>query len=172
MGRQSERLVEDPTLVIGRVGSSCGNIHLTSGPAWITDNALFASWVNPAISLEYLALFLEQRHINELSGGTGQPYVNKELLSHLPIPVPSLTEQKRIVRKTNQLLAVSKRVEDAIGRGIGQSSGLESAILTKAFRGQLVPQDPNEEPASALLERLGAERTNQTQMGEMSHGRK
>jgi type I restriction enzyme S subunit len=71
------------------------------------------------------------------------------------IPLPPLTEQHRIVAEVERRLSVVAEVEAAVDTNLARAERLRQAILKRAFEGQLVPQDPDDEPASALLEQIG-----------------
>ncbi|MET4677730.1 restriction endonuclease subunit S [Luteibacter sp. PvP120] len=75
----------------------------------------------------------------------------------LQIPLPSRDEQTEIVRRVEQLFAFADQLEAKIATAKQRIDTLTQSILAKAFRGELVPQDPNDEPASVLLERIRAE---------------
>ena len=79
-------------------------------------------------------------------------------VSALPIPLPPLAEQRRIVAEVERRLSIVKQGEAAVEEGLARVEGLRQSILKQAFSGKLVPQDPGDEPASALLERIRAER--------------
>lgn len=74
------------------------------------------------------------------------------------VPFPPLAEQYEIVRTVKSLLVRSSSMARAMDEAVRQVVVVQSAILAKAFRGELVPQDPNDEPASVFLERMRAER--------------
>ena len=74
------------------------------------------------------------------------------------MPLPPLAEQQRIVAEVERRLSVVDQMEAAVGSGLKRAERLRQAILKRAFEGRLVPQDPNDEPASVLLERIRAER--------------
>jgi type I restriction enzyme S subunit len=74
---------------------------------------------------------------------------------HMALPLPPLPEQKEIVRRVEALFAFADRIEARVASMQKTVERLTPATLAKAFRGELVPQDPNDEPASALLERFG-----------------
>lgn len=84
--------------------------------------------------------------------------ISKAKLSALPIPICSPAEQLEIVRLIKVHFARANQLEAEAARACAQLGRLEFAILAKAFRGELVPQDPNDEPASVLLERIRAQR--------------
>jgi type I restriction enzyme S subunit len=81
----------------------------------------------------------------------------KDLLE-IPIPNPSQTEVAEIVRRVEQLFAFADQLEAKVASAKTRIDHLTQSILAKAFRGELVPQDPNDEPASVLLERIKAQR--------------
>ena len=84
--------------------------------------------------------------------------INQTVLRSLPVPLPPLREQKHVVgRLANTLRSVELASTELI-RQLNRATSLRQSILERAFRGLLVPQDPNDEPASVLVERIGAER--------------
>ena len=72
----------------------------------------------------------------------------------IPIPLPPLAEQRRIVAEVERRLSVVQEVEAVIAANLARAERLRQSILKQAFEGKLVPQDPNDEPASVLLERI------------------
>jgi type I restriction enzyme S subunit len=84
--------------------------------------------------------------------------INKSMLSGLPILLPPNDEQAEIVRRVEALFSYADRMQARYADAQAQVERLTPSLLAKAFRGQLVPQDPNDEPASVLLERIRAER--------------
>ncbi len=86
--------------------------------------------------------------------GTAQPTLPLGALRTIPVSLPTLAEQQEIVRRVEDLFAFADRIEARLATAQKTVERLTPATLGKAFRGELVPQDPNEEPASALLERL------------------
>jgi type I restriction enzyme, S subunit len=110
----------------------------------------------------YLARYLEspigQGWMKDRYFGMAMPRINVEDARAIPVPVAPLEEQREIARRLD---AVQRRRHSAlveIQRGIAEANRLDQSILAKAFRGELVEQDPAEEPASALLERIRATR--------------
>ena len=87
--------------------------------------------------------------------------INKSLLSALPIVIPPAEEQSEIVRRIEVLFAYADRIEARYQNALTRVEQLTPTLLSKAFRGELVPQDPNDEPVSVLLERIRAERAAQ-----------
>jgi type I restriction enzyme S subunit len=158
-GQHNQSLIDYPTLVVGRVGAQCGNVHLSLGPAWITDNAIYASQISPEIDLQFAVLLLRSKNLNELAGGSGQPYVSQTILNAIKLALPSVKEQKEIVRRVEHAFTWINHLTSDATNARKLIDHLDQAVLAKAFRGELVPQDPSDEPASVLLERIRAERT-------------
>ena len=88
----------------------------------------------------------------------GQANVNGTKLAAMPIAIPPLAEQHRIVAEVDRRLSVIQQAEAAVEANLARADRLRQSILKQAFSGRLVPQDPNDEPASVLLERIRAER--------------
>ena len=92
--------------------------------------------------------------LNEAAYGGGKPGLNLQNIRELIIGLPSLHEQQEIVRRVAALFAIADRIEARLATAQKTIDRLTPATLAKAFRGQLVPQDPNDEPAINLLQRL------------------
>lgn len=92
------------------------------------------------------------------SDGVSQSNINATKLAAFTFGLPNVGEQQEIVRRVEDLLAASRALESCVRRTSDVVASLVSAVLGKAFRGELVPQDPNDEPASVMLERLRAKR--------------
>jgi type I restriction enzyme S subunit len=99
-----------------------------------------------------------RRELLRLAYGAGKPGLNLENLRTLVVAMPPVEEQARLENETERLLSTAITVESSIQRQVDKSTRIRSGILQQAFTGQLVPQDPTDEPASALLERIRAER--------------
>lgn len=84
----------------------------------------------------------------------GQKTINKTSLFELGVPLPSVSEQTEIIRRVETLFAFADRLETRYTAARAQVEKLTPSLLAKAFRGELVPQNPNDEPASLLLSRL------------------
>lgn len=103
--------------------------------------------------------------IERLAPATAQKNINLAILSEIPIRIPSVEEQSEIVRRVEKLFAFADRLEERLSQAQAAVQKLTPALLAKAFRGELVPQDPNDEPASELLKRLQESRTESTKPG-------
>jgi len=98
MGYSSEWNVDAPRiLTIGRVGEYCGVVHIASGKAWITDNALYAKeWLLPEVSLRFVGAFLAYFDLNRFRRMAGQPLVTQGMINEHSIPIPNPKEQEEI----------------------------------------------------------------------------
>lgn len=103
-----------------------------------------------------------QRALNTNATGSTVTGIQAARLKELEIIVPSLEEQCEIVRRVEKLFALADRLEERLSQAQAAVQKLTPALLAKAFRGELVPQDPNDEPASELLKRLQESRTEST----------
>jgi type I restriction enzyme, S subunit len=100
-------------------------------------------------------------YIREVNHGATRDGINTEQLLGMPVALPPLAEQQRIVAEIERRLSVVAEVEAAVTANLKRAERLRQAILKRAFEGKLVPQDPSDEPASALLERIRREREKQ-----------
>jgi type I restriction enzyme S subunit len=109
----------------------------------------------------YLKCFLLKNYneIRKLAVGGVQPNLNLSIIKKTLFPVPPTTkEQNLIVAEIETRLLVCDKIEENINQSLLQAEALRQSILKKAFEGKLVPQDPNDEPANVLLERIRAEK--------------
>lgn len=90
--------------------------------------------------------------------GIGIIHLTAKLLRTWPIPLAPIKEQCAIIAKLETAIKVARNLEISAQQSSSEVSQLDQSILAKAFRGELVPQDPNDEPASVLLERIQTER--------------
>jgi type I restriction enzyme S subunit len=118
--------------------------------------------INTSLAPSYLYFWmLSERFTDWASNGESRtvlPKINKAQLYQIPVPVAPLPEQHEIVRRVETLFAFADRLEARLNAARGQVERLTPALLAKAFRGELVPQDPADEPAAELLKRLAAQR--------------
>lgn len=106
----------------------------------------------------YMNSEVAQRNVADNQVGVAQQHFNVGSMKKMPINLPPLEEQTEIVRRVEQLFAFADQLEAKVNEARTRIDRLTQSILAKAFRGELVPQDPNDEPASVLLERIQAQR--------------
>lgn len=143
------------------------------GRGWVWE-----SQVSPCITQNhvfrattYLGFEHHAKYISHWGNSFGQKYfdtegkqttnlasINKTVLSNFPIPLTSLEEQAQIISILESSFLVIDRFESDLEKGLAQAEMLRQSILKKAFSGQLVLQDPTDEPASELLKRIQGEK--------------
>jgi type I restriction enzyme S subunit len=136
-GYHNAFVAENPTIVIGRVGALCGNVYLTSGRAWITDNAIYATQTPSAVSMKFVEITFRQAGLNKRAAGSGQPFVNQRMLNETVVPLPPLAEQTRIVAEVERRLSVVEELESVVSANLQRATRLRQSILHKAFTGEL-----------------------------------
>jgi type I restriction enzyme S subunit len=170
-GHHNQWLSEEQSIIVGRVGAQCGNVHLAPSHSWITDNAIYTSWKTNHIYLKFFYYLLGNFKLNELAGGSGQPYISQTILNPLLIPLPPLNEQRRIVAKIEALKARSQRVKEELEAIPALLDQFRQSVLAAAFRGDLTAdwreKNPDVEPASVLLERIRVERRRRWEEAEL-----
>ncbi|MBC8394338.1 MAG: restriction endonuclease subunit S [Deltaproteobacteria bacterium] len=157
-GYHNEGNVEDETIVIGRVGYYCGSVHLTPKQSWITDNAFITSFSKENISIGFLLILLKATDLRVNDSSTAQPVISGQKIYPIEVLLPPLMEQKEIVLCVEALFSVADQLEAKLVEVQKRVDNLTASIFSKAFKGELVPQDPNDEPAEKLLERIRIER--------------
>jgi len=157
-GRHNAANVGHATIVIGRVGAHCGNVFRTESAAWVTDNAIYATAKNEFITWAHSELTMQAANLGSGSKGGAQPFISQKILNDTFIALPPIREQERILEEYVVALNSNEEMAASIAISLQQSTAQRQNILRAAFSGQLVPQDPHDEPASALLERIRAER--------------
>src|SRR5215472_11462156 len=86
------------------------------------------------------------------------PKIDQGTILGLPVPLPSLAEQHEIAEEVERRLSIVDELEAQVETDLKRAGRLRQSILKRAFAGRLVPQDPTDEPAAKLLERIRAER--------------
>ena len=141
----------------------CGMVPYLDRPTLHPDKLIRASLVKNRILPEFIQIVANSGHSREFveqrtRTTAGQSGVSGSDLKEMPIPLPPLAEQHRIVAEVERHLSVIQKAEAAVDAGLKRAERLRQSILKQAFSGQLVPQDADDEPASVLLERIRSER--------------
>lgn len=152
------------------VGATVGKLNLA------IDSAIGRSVaaIRPSERLDtrylYYTLMPFTLRLRGASRGSAQGVIGKEELNAVKILLPTLAEQRRIVAKVEELLALCDELAARLTAAQTTAEHLLDAtlhqILDRAFAGQLVPQDPADEPAEKLLERIGSGRNNPSKPGK------
>ena len=154
-------------LVVNRVNSpshlgKCLVVPESLLPAVFESNMMRIT-TNPLVSKYFLACYLRSKDgraclTANAKWAVNQASINQTDVCMTPMPLPPLAEQHRIVAEVERQLSVVQQAEATVGASLARAERLRQSILKQAFSGKLVPQDPDDEPASALLERIKAER--------------
>ncbi len=159
-GKQQQYLLKENDLVFARTGATVGKSFLIQGSI---PDAVFASYlirivlekeINPKFVYTFFQSQFYWLQIHQGKVGSLQPNVNAKILSQITLPLPPFSEQQAIVSEVESRLSVADAVEKTVTAELKRAEQLRQSILKKAFSGKLVPQDPNDEPASALIERI------------------
>lgn len=115
---------------------------------------------DPDVDRAFLKLYFNATYQanRSLSAGGVQPNLSLGLIKDMTFPCPPVTEQRAIVARIEEELARADHLGLAVAGALAESAGLRRSILARAFRGELVPQDPSDEPANRLLDRIAAAR--------------
>ena len=125
------------------------------------NQACAAITVNEEIAKkEFIKIRLKENYeeIRKQAVGGNQPNLNLNKVKEIKVKLPSMEEQTEVIRRVEQLFTFADQLEAKVKTAQARIDQLTQSILAKAFRGELVPQDPNDEPASVLLERIKAQR--------------
>ncbi|WP_081336131.1 restriction endonuclease subunit S [Burkholderia vietnamiensis] len=152
------RIYEPGTLLVAMYGEGKTRGQVSElGIAAAINQACAAVVVNNEIALtEYVKLALRANYFNmrELAEGGSQPNLNLSKIKNFEIPLPTLEQQAEIVKKAHSLLNTTDFIEAHLARARNQADRFSLLLLAKAFSGELISQDPSDEPASALLSRI------------------
>ena len=144
--------VQRPGVVTGRSGS-IGKVHFVQEDFWPHNTTLFVKDFkgNEPKYVYYFLLYFDTR---QFSASTAVPTLNRNNLRDTFVEVPPLDEQHEIVRRVEALFKIADQIEERYMKAKAYIDKLTQSILAKAFRGELVPQDPNDEPVPVLLKRI------------------
>jgi len=158
-------LLQPRDLLITITGANVGRCAVVPqqiSEAYVSQSIALVRLVDSSLA-SYLHLFSQtnlqgaQTELERLAYGMGRPVLNLTNVRELNIPLPPLGELQRIVEEADSRLCQVESIRELV-RGSGlRIDRLRQSILKWAFEGKLVPQDPEDEPASALLDRIKAE---------------
>jgi len=159
----SKYIVEQGDLLITRTGSLGTLAVFPGGEDAIAGAFLIHYKLLKSVELSWWIFnFLRgprgQGGLVEGGAGTGRPNLNMPRINSIPIPIAPADEQSKILEVLKKGLGWVTSVEEIASEALNTASDLDQSILSKAFRGELLPQDPNDEPASELLARIHASR--------------
>ncbi|NLH20569.1 MAG: type I restriction endonuclease subunit S [Methanothrix sp.] len=127
------------------------------GKFWVNNHAHVLTTFGE-IPLSFLEIFFNHIILTPYVTGTAQPKLTQKNMNKIQVPFPPLNEQRKIVEIVENAISLINDTETVVHQSSKRSDHLRQSILQRAFQGKLVPQDPSDEPASLLLERIRAER--------------
>ena len=157
--------------IVGRQGALCGNINIAIGKFYATEHAVVTTLFD-GIDFKWSNYILEALRLNNYATGAAQPGLSVANILNVFVPVPPTQEQDRIGNSVYESLKIVEALEQ---EKIDLQKNIITAktkILDLAICGKLVPQDPNDEPASVLLERIRAEKEELIKHGKIKRDKK
>ena len=157
--------------IIGRQGALCGNINIASGKFYATEHAVVTTLFY-GIDFNWSNYTLEALQLNKYATGAAQPGLSVANILNVFVPVPPTQEQKRIGKKIVESIKIIETIEQEKMDLQTIVVNTKSKILDLSIRGKLVSQHPNDEPASALLEHIRAEKEELIKQGKIKRNKK
>jgi type I restriction enzyme S subunit len=158
-GEEYARLLPAMTVCVTSIGATIGKtglLRVRGATNQQINSILPTEGVQPEFTFSYCCSPYFQRRIVEESSSTTLPIINKSRFEELEFPLPPFPEQQEIVRRVESLFALADQLELRLKMAVSRVCGITPALLARAFSGKLVPQDPTDEPAEKLLERIKA----------------
>ena len=149
------KLNPEGSVLIAMYGATIGKLGILTFPA-TTNQACCACVKHDTVAQMYLFYFLMSQRTSfiEKGGGGAQPNISKEIIINTEIPLPPLKEQFRIAAQIDHWFSIIGQLESGKENLRAYVKNVKNKILDLAIHGKLVPQDPNDEPASELLKRI------------------
>ena len=169
-------IFDEKLLLIGEDGANLLTRNkpiafFAEGQYWVNNHAHCIDATDKFI-LEYLCFYINAISLEKYVTGSAQPKMTQDNMNSILIPLPPYSEQKRISQQLNEAMSVVDIIENGKSDVMELVSKAKSKILDLAIRGQLVPQNPDDEPASVLLERIRAEKEELIKQGKIKRDKK
>jgi len=162
-GLRKTRLVKKNTLLLSNSGATLGVPKISAIDTTFNDGiAAFLGLSDRELKYHYYFWKSKTKELRAINQGAAQPNLNTTIIKNMLIPQLTPPEQEKIVEEIEKYFAVADVLEKEVKDALENARKLKQSILKKAFAGKLVPQNPNDEPASILLERIKAEKENKS----------
>ena len=158
-------IFSEKLLLVGEDGANLlskikPNAFFAEGKYWVNNHVHILDATDKSL-LDYVIVVINSISLDNYITGSAQPKLSQERLNKILLPLPPLSEQRRIVEKIEELLALVDDLETNKTDLQSYIKQAKSKVLEMAVRGELVPQNPEDEPASVLLERIKKEKPSQ-----------
>lgn len=169
-------IFDEKLLLIGEDGANLVTRSKTiaffaEGQYWVNNHAHCIDSTDKDL-LEYLCFYINAINLEKYVTGSAQPKMTQDNMNSIIVPLPPFNEQKKIVRRLHELVNTIDNIDSDRVNIIELIENTKSKILDLAIRGQLVPQNPDDEPASVLLERIRAEKEELIKQGKIKRDKK
>ena len=169
-------LFDEELLLIGEDGANLlartkPIAFLAYGKYWVNNHAHCIDSIDKRL-LEFICIYINAINLFQYITGSAQPKLNQDNMNRILIPIPPKTEQGKILERIKIILSNINDIDLLKGKLQSNIANAKSKILDLAIRGKLVPQDPNDEPASVLLERIRVEKEELIKQGKIKRDKK
>lgn len=159
-GLQKTRKVAANTLLLSNSGATLGVPKICLIEATFNDGiAAFLGLNKNHLLYHYYFWTSKTKKLRAINQGAAQPNLNTDLIQEVFFPLCSSDEMIEVTNEIEKKLSVCDQICEEIERNLQKAEALRQSILKRAFSGRLVAQDPKDEPASVLLERIKAEKS-------------
>ena len=169
-------LFDEKLLLIGEDGANLVArtkpiAFFAEGKYWVNNHAHCIDAIDKQL-LEFLCYYINAIDLKMYITGAAQPKLNQDNMNKILLPIPPQHEQEKIICEISNSFQCVLHIDNHMANLKAEISLLKSKILDLAIRGKLVPQDPNDEPASVLLERIRGEKEELIKQGKIKRYKK